>query len=260
MGRKLTYKELEQRVKELERELLERRQAEEAMLETQERFRAVADFTFDWEYWISPEGTYVYVSPSCERITGYSPEEFQKDPDLLQAITHPQDRAAVSKHLQEELKSRGILSLDFRIIHRSGQERWIAHVCQQVFATNGDLLGRRASNRDITKRKQAEEALRQTHDELYRLSQELEKKVQERTEELQEKSRQLVEVEKLAALGKMANRVAHDLRNPLTIIGGFARRMYEKTPDDHPNKRYLRIIVKETSILENRISEIVDSN
>ncbi len=386
MGNKPTYKQLEQKVKELQKEARKRRGAEKARLRSEERLRTVADFTFDWECWIAPDGNYVYVSPSCERITGYRSSEFQKDPGLLEAITHPDDRLAVAKHIEEELKSRDVLSFDFRIIHRGGDERWIAHICQQVYGTDGSLLGRRASNREVTDRKRAEEALRQSearykgivehtingvgvyravndgqdfifvdfnkageriekihrdkvigrsvvevfpgvkefgllevmrrvwatgrpehhpvslykdnrisgwrdnfvyklpsgeivavysdeterkqaeeqlreaHDHLYKFSQELERKVQERTEELREKSNKLVEAKKLAALGKMANRVAHDLRNPLTIIGGFARRMYDKTPDDNPNKRYLRIIIKEIMILENRVSEIVDSD
>jgi signal transduction histidine kinase len=110
---------------------------------------------------------------------------------------------------------------------------------------------------DITERKEAEEALGKANDELYALSQELERRVQERTEELQEKSTQLVAAEKLAAMGKMANRIAHDLRNSLTVVGGFARRMNEKTPDDNPNKKYLGIIVGEVRALEGKVSRII---
>ena len=72
-----------------------------------------------------------------------------------------------------------------------------------------------------------------------KLQDKLEKLVKETTEELREKGRQLIEAERLAALGKIANRVAHELRNPLTVIGGFSRRIYEKTPNDDPNKKYL---------------------
>jgi signal transduction histidine kinase len=89
------------------------------------------------------------------------------------------------------------------------------------------------------------------------LSQELEQKVQERTAELEEKSKLLVEAERLATLGKIANRVAHEVRNPLTVVGGFSRRMYERTPDDDPNKKYLKIIVEHVRALEEKISEII---
>lgn len=106
-------------------------------------------------------------------------------------------------------------------------------------------------------RREAQEALQKAHDELYNLNQELERKVQERTAELEEKNKQLVEAERLAALGKLANRVAHDLRNPLTVVGGFSRRVYEKMPDDDPNKRYLEIIVEQAKTLEDKISEII---
>ena len=106
-------------------------------------------------------------------------------------------------------------------------------------------------------RKRAEEALREAHEELYKFSRELERKVQERTEELKEKNKRLIETEKLAALGKMANRVAHELRNPLTVVGGLTRRLCEKTPDDDPNKEYLKIILGEAIVLEGKISEII---
>jgi hypothetical protein len=108
-----------------------------------------------------------------------------------------------------------------------------------------------------TQRKRAEEALRRAHEELYEFSQALERKVQERTEELNEKNKILIETEKLAALGKMANKVAHELRNPLTVVGGLARRLFEKAPDDDPNKEYLEIILREAIVLESKISEII---
>jgi PAS domain S-box-containing protein len=109
---------------------------------------------------------------------------------------------------------------------------------------------------DITERKQAEEALRKAHHELERFNLELEEKVQERTKELKQKNKQLVEAESLAALGKMANRVAHELRNPLTAIGGFARRINEKTPAGDPNKKYLQVIVENVITIESKVSEI----
>jgi PAS domain S-box-containing protein len=128
--------------------------------ESEERFRTLADFTYDWEYWLDPDGNYVYVSPSCERITGYCSDEFRKNPELLETIIHPDDRAIVTKHLREEaIEGSVVYPVVFRVITRGGEERWLEHVCQPVYGSNGNYLGRRGSNRDITERRRAEEAL-----------------------------------------------------------------------------------------------------
>ncbi|MDD2310325.1 MAG: cache domain-containing protein [Desulfuromonadaceae bacterium] len=139
---------LEQRVDERTREL---RESEEA-------YRAVADFTYDWEYWVSPDGTLRYLSPSCERHTGYRREEFLRDAALLKRITHPDDWGQLDSHLpvnqdpvMKELQHQH--HVDFRITTRSGEERWFSHFCEPVYDGDGKYLGQRASNRNITQRK-----------------------------------------------------------------------------------------------------------
>jgi PAS domain S-box-containing protein len=142
-----------------------RKRAEEALKESEQRYQTVADFTYDWEYWMAPDGKFVYVSPSCERITGYRPEEFTLDNDLLITITHADDRDKIIDHFavaQELNTEHGIL--EFRIITRTGEERWIGHESQPVYNANGGYLGRRGSNRDITDRKRVEEALRESEE------------------------------------------------------------------------------------------------
>ncbi|MFB3765995.1 MAG: PAS domain S-box protein [Methanotrichaceae archaeon] len=140
-------------------DITERKQAEKATLE-REKFRTVADFAYDWEAWLDTSGNYVYVSPSCERITGYRSEEFMKNPRLVLDIVHPDDRAAFEDHRNDHFNGRaGSGQIDFRIITSKGEIRWINHLCQPVFGNNEEWLGRRASNRDITDRKAAEEAL-----------------------------------------------------------------------------------------------------
>lgn len=136
-------------------------QAEEALQESEQRFRTIADFTYDWEYWLGPTGQYLYVSPACHRITGYTPAEFQANPDLLKTITHPEDRPLIRQHLHHELEDHEALAIDFRIINRQGEERWISHLCQPVYDKYGRWLGQRASNRDITNRKETEKRLQQ---------------------------------------------------------------------------------------------------
>jgi PAS domain S-box-containing protein len=166
------------------RNITERMEAEQALRESEQRFRTVADFTYDWESWIAPDGTYLYVSPSCQRITGYGAHEFLLDAKLLEKIVHPDEHKLLVRHLKEEIVSINAQTIEFRIITSSGDERWIAHICQPVYGDDGSFLGRRASNRDITEKKQGETALRRAHDEL-------EKRVQERTAELMKTNKEL---------------------------------------------------------------------
>ncbi|MHB8091439.1 MAG: PAS domain S-box protein [Syntrophales bacterium] len=135
-----------------------RRQMEDALRESEERYRTVANFTHDWEYWQAPDLRFIYCSPSCERITGYRPEEFEEIPDLLATITHPDDRDRVVHHMDGiSNPDHELHEMEFRILSRSGEVLWIAHACQIVRGPDGAYLGRRASNRDITERKRAEE-------------------------------------------------------------------------------------------------------
>lgn len=73
------------------RDISARKFAEKKLRESEERFRTVANFTHDWEYWVAPDGRHVYASPSCERITGYAPDAFINDPGLLRKMIHPDD-------------------------------------------------------------------------------------------------------------------------------------------------------------------------
>jgi len=115
----------------------------------EEKFHTVADHTYDWEYWEGPQGEIRYMSPSCQRVTGYAQSEFVADPALLQRIVHPDDRALLAAH-RHDIEHKEEAALDFRILRWDGETRWLAHVCQAVFGRDGQYMGRRVSNRDIT--------------------------------------------------------------------------------------------------------------
>jgi PAS domain S-box-containing protein len=137
----------------------ERRKAEKLIRDNEHKFRTVADFTSDMEYWWLPNGELKYISPSCERITGYARHEFISNPDLLIKIVHPDDLDAFIMHSC----SGNLAAIDytekeivFRIIKKDLEIVWIEHICRAVFDDNNNYLGRRVSNRDITQRKKAE--------------------------------------------------------------------------------------------------------
>lgn len=159
-----------------------RRQSDEA----QERYRTVADNTYDWEFWIDPDGKSLYQSPSCLRITGHSAQEFLADPDTLQRIVHPDDLPLFKAHRHGVVSDQSPGQLHFRIVLPDGEIRWMEHFCQPVFGQDGAYLGARGSNSDITVRKRMEETMVQT--------------------------------EKMMTVGGLAAGMAHEINNPLAGI------------------------------------------
>ncbi len=138
-------------------DVTERKEAEKALRKSEEKYRLLADNSDDWIYWIMPDGNLKYISPACERVTGYSVEEFSNNPSLNHEVVHPEDRAKVEGHTQTIEYDELPHILEFRIVTKSGEIRWISHSCNPMFNLNGEYMGRRGTNRNITERKLAEE-------------------------------------------------------------------------------------------------------
>jgi PAS domain S-box-containing protein len=143
------------------------------LAESEERLRAIIDSSRHWEYLVEANGQIGYISPACESISGYSPEEFAQDPNLLAAILYPEDRPTVGPHFPEATDSVNEASLEFRIITKSGEVRWILHYCQPIFTRSKQYVGQRATNLDITIRKQIELEQMQTEKRLKQLTHQL---------------------------------------------------------------------------------------
>lgn len=142
--------------------ITERKLLEQELKEKEEKYRTVADFTHDWEYWIDPNGDFLYISPSCQKISGYSADDFKEDKNLIFKIMHPDDESYIKYHFQRGIIAADDKSLEFRIIDKHGNEKWISHVCQPVYNSAGVWVGRRGSNRDITEQKRVEKELQKT--------------------------------------------------------------------------------------------------
>ncbi|MGE5448838.1 MAG: PAS domain S-box protein [Bacteroidales bacterium] len=167
--------ELQAANEKLRHEIRIRQQQEQSLKEAEEKYRTVADYTYNWETWLNNNGEYIYVSPSCKRISGYTVEEFIQDPALLIRITHPEDRRRVEEHFAKAIKGEVHNGpFEFRILTRDGHERWIDHHSQPVFDSGGSFIGQRGSNQDITQRKVAEKILLDSQKHLRQLSQRME--------------------------------------------------------------------------------------
>ena len=153
---------------------LVRKQHEESLMQAEAKYRTVADFTYDWEYWANVDDTLEYVSPSCERISGYTTRDFVDNPSLFKEIIAPEDRDIWDKHYRDSRQEPKAHEIQFRIQRRDGQIRWIEHSCQPVTDDQGGLRGFRASNRDVTSRKLAEIDKLNAYTEIEQLKHQLE--------------------------------------------------------------------------------------
>jgi PAS domain S-box-containing protein len=140
---------------------MQREQVEWALQKSKQRFDIIANYTYDWEYWVSPEGKLLYVSPSCEHITGYLPDDFSRDPTLRYQIISPNEPDSLREEIRQEGTRETPFEATFRILSKQGEERWIRHVSRPVYDHHtGSSLGIRGSNRDITEHKWKEDTYR----------------------------------------------------------------------------------------------------
>lgn len=224
--------ELEKANAALLTEIAERKKVEAEILVSEEKFRTVADFTYDWEYWMDPAGNFLYVSPASERITGYRPEEFKENPRLFVEIIHPDHKAQLKNHFGYISSERRVCMLEFRIITRNGSERWIGHTCQPVYGHSGEFLGSRASNRDITGSKWSEKTLNKFAVELAHSNRDLQ---------------------------DFAYMASHDLREPLVLVQAFSERLRARYGENIPEKglEYIRRIEAATVRMQELISGVL---
>jgi len=129
-----------------------------------ETFRLLLDSALVCVFWHATDKRYKYVSSASQTLFGHAPDEFLADPGLMLRLIHPDDRARYEAHL--DMNASDPAEMELRVIRRDGEVRWISHYCARFMAADGSVLGRRGSNRDITRQKQSEEQLRTSEERL----------------------------------------------------------------------------------------------
>ena len=167
----------------------------------------------------------LYISPYCQRVFGYSHEEIQKDHLFWDRHIHPEDQQRVRLSREQFLEKGNSFTLEYRIIHRDQTVRHIINHAipipqnNEIHCIDGFVF-------DITARKHLQE--------------------------------QVILTERIKVLNDMSLGVAHEIRNPLTSIGGFARLLDRRLASDDPNRSYLEIILKGVSRLEGTVNRVLD--
>ncbi|MBP8283293.1 MAG: response regulator [Chromatiaceae bacterium] len=150
--------EVQDKNRALEAEIAERLRAEAALAKGEREFRAIANYTYDWENWTDPQGRLLWVNPAVERLTGYRVEECLRMPDYPLPMVYPEDRPTLRQALENCGVSQGS-DLEFRLVHKHGQVLWAALSWQPIYDTDGTCLGQRSSIRDVSERRRATEAM-----------------------------------------------------------------------------------------------------
>ncbi|HLF73704.1 MAG TPA: PAS domain S-box protein [Anaerolineales bacterium] len=158
-------------------DITERRHAEEALRESEERYRIIFEMTNDYAYEdrVEPDGRIVpeWITSGVTRITGYSMEDM-KAPGFWEKLVHPDDIPILVQHVQRVLSGQAD-TIEARIITKSSEVRWLQDSAHPVWdAAQGRVTRFYGAAVDNTERKRAEEEI-QIKDKLLRMTSEMAK-------------------------------------------------------------------------------------
>jgi PAS domain S-box-containing protein len=197
--------------------------AEEQVRRSETHFRSLIENATDIITVLDHTQTIRYESPSVQRVLGFESTELVGQE--FRAFVHPDDGAAVTEAFDRVLANPDVpQSVEFRFRHRYDVWRILEGVGTRVLDANGNATIV-LNSRDVTRRKEAEEAVRQARDQL-------EERVAERTNELQTANAELAEAHDAALEASQAKsaflaNMSHELRTPLNAIISFSEILQE---------------------------------
>jgi len=146
-------------------DVTKRRRSELATRMSEQCFKAIADYTYDWEVWVGPTGRVLWTNPAAERVTGYNIKEITAMSDYPRPVIAEEDRDRMVRAFHSAMKGSTGNDVQFRLQRKDGGTIWAEMSWQPIYDDKGNSLGHRESIRDVTSRKQAEEALEKAEQE-----------------------------------------------------------------------------------------------
>ncbi len=188
-------------------DITERKSAELAFRESDERFRQIAE-SVDEIFWIFDifQFKLLYINSAYSKVWGISQETLYKNPLAYQKAIHPEDYAYVIDMQRRELAGEEI-DINYRIVRPNGEVRWIHHRAYPIYNSSGTLYRIVGVAADITRQKELEH--------------------------------QILQTQKMQSMGHIAGGIAHDFNNILTAIIGYVELAEMSAPTDTPLTRYL---------------------
>jgi PAS domain S-box-containing protein len=204
--------------RKLESEINEHRQTEKALSASEERFHDIASSLADWIWEVDSKGRYIFASEKVEQVLGYSPAEIlEKSPfDLMP----PEEAEKIGKIFGAIAAEKApIVDLENWNLTKDGRKICLLTNGLPILGADGELLGYRGVDKDITERKLAEAQKREIEDRLER-------------------------AERFESLGLLAGGVAHDLNNMLGPIVGYSELLLRESSFDPKIRDRVRKIAK----------------
>ncbi len=222
-------------------DITERKLAELALEKSEQKYRVLVESSSDAIMMVDNGGKLVSFNHAFLELFGYTAEEILGKPIKLLYPSN-EDYLLFKAQIEAVTKDGESTTTEWELIRKDGTLFSAEKTVSPIDDGDG-LTGLVAIVRDITKRKEAGREL-----EEYRGR--LENMVCERTRQLEDAQKALIEKERQKTVGALSAEVAHEIRNPLTMIGGFAGRLRKKLPD-----------VKEADIIfteSRRLEKILD--
>ena len=118
------------------------------LTQSKAKFHAIADYTYDWENWVDPQGKLLWVNSSVERLTGYSVAECLAMEDFPKPLFLAEDRDRASRDFINASRGGTREGVEFRIVRKDGAVFWSSIAYQPIYDVDGRFLGHRSSVRD----------------------------------------------------------------------------------------------------------------
>ena len=227
-----------------------RKRVEEELRKSEERYRAMVETSSDWVWEIDADAKYTYVAPRVREILGYAPEELLgRTPFQLMPEKEAGRVGMIFAEIAAERRPfSGFINSN---LHKDGRVVILESSGVPVFGNDGEYLGYRGMDRDVTERELAEEELREYRDHL-------EEMIEERTAEL------LIAKERAEAADHVKSvflaTMSHELRTPLNSIIGFTGLLLKERTGalNEEQKQYIGIVRSSGSHLLDLINDVLD--
>jgi PAS domain S-box-containing protein len=224
--------ELTQANRRLTREIAERTQAEAALAESEQRFRALVEATSDWIWEMDCDGVYTYASPKVKDLLEYKPDEVlgRRPFDFMSA---DEGRQAEEAFREVVVLKRPLVRLERVTLDKSGRRVILETSGVPILGADGNLRGYRGVDRDITKPKQDELTLKRT------------------LAELEQSNRDLAQ---------FAYSASHDLQEPLRMMGSYLQALQGRLGDglDQHSRTFIELSLDASRRMQRLINDLLE--